>query len=357
MSTAIIYKTPNNELYHHGVKGMKWGVRRYQYADGSLTPAGRKRYSESTESTQSNVGATAKHLVNYDKTTITGKQYVDSYIKSGTTFSRIQTYDNFESHAFYATYMKQDVNKYMGLFGNNLQKRAAAEANHAEKLAKKTGNETDILKAKELRNKSDNLKVYQLHIKATQKLKVPSDENAGDITANLLKDSKFKSNLEASISDSKTKMRRPSQQLLFKQAQKALEKEPQKLSSSEKQTIYKAFNLSLTNHNDQQIAAQDRFYTELKKKGYNALLDYNDKEYSSYHAKRPMIVFDMDSVKLESVTEANPKVVDKLYTRYNTERILKEIPTNTVGLVNRYSQKTLNDCQSYVNSRLNEYTS
>lgn len=26
-----------NELYHYGVKGQKWGVRRYQYADGSLT--------------------------------------------------------------------------------------------------------------------------------------------------------------------------------------------------------------------------------------------------------------------------------------------------------------------------------
>ena len=32
------------ELYHHGVKGQRWGFRRYQNADGSLTPAGKKRY-------------------------------------------------------------------------------------------------------------------------------------------------------------------------------------------------------------------------------------------------------------------------------------------------------------------------
>lgn len=32
-----------NELSHHGIKGMKWGVRRYQNEDGSLTPAGKKR--------------------------------------------------------------------------------------------------------------------------------------------------------------------------------------------------------------------------------------------------------------------------------------------------------------------------
>lgn len=35
-----------NELMHWGIKGMKWGVRRYQNKDGSLTPAGRKRYDQ-----------------------------------------------------------------------------------------------------------------------------------------------------------------------------------------------------------------------------------------------------------------------------------------------------------------------
>lgn len=36
----------SNELYHYGILGMKWGVRRYQNKDGSLTKAGKKRYSQ-----------------------------------------------------------------------------------------------------------------------------------------------------------------------------------------------------------------------------------------------------------------------------------------------------------------------
>lgn len=37
------------ELYHWGVKGMKWGVRRYQNKDGSLTSKGKKRYSRMSD--------------------------------------------------------------------------------------------------------------------------------------------------------------------------------------------------------------------------------------------------------------------------------------------------------------------
>lgn len=38
-----IYRT-DDELYHHGIRGMRWGIRRYQNKDGSLTPRGKKRY-------------------------------------------------------------------------------------------------------------------------------------------------------------------------------------------------------------------------------------------------------------------------------------------------------------------------
>lgn len=82
------------ELYHHGIKGQKWGVRRYQYADGTYTPAGRKRYGvNQNQSRMERMASTmemrVKDCANTARTQVTGRQYVDGYLKKGTTFSRI----------------------------------------------------------------------------------------------------------------------------------------------------------------------------------------------------------------------------------------------------------------------------
>ena len=55
------------ELYHHGVKGMKWGVRRFQNKDGSMTDIGKKRYARD---------AREKEFNKYDESS--GKYYKQS---------------------------------------------------------------------------------------------------------------------------------------------------------------------------------------------------------------------------------------------------------------------------------------
>ena len=62
-----IYK---GELYHHGVNGQKWGIRRYQNPDGSLTAAGRKRLARQGQKELDNLDKEASehraNIIRYD---------------------------------------------------------------------------------------------------------------------------------------------------------------------------------------------------------------------------------------------------------------------------------------------------
>lgn len=63
-----------NELYHYGIKGQKWGVRRYQNKDGTLTPAGKKRLAKTIVATYSKHRSNPDHIEMYKAGVKTSKE-------------------------------------------------------------------------------------------------------------------------------------------------------------------------------------------------------------------------------------------------------------------------------------------
>ena len=81
------YIIQNEDLYHHGIKGQKWGIRRYQYKDGTLTPLGRKRLEKLTKERTKLLGNSdqSKETVPVKKT---AKDLSDEELRS--TINRLQ---------------------------------------------------------------------------------------------------------------------------------------------------------------------------------------------------------------------------------------------------------------------------
>lgn len=66
-------------LIHHGIKGQKWGIRRYQNEDGTLTTEGRKQYDKLTERQKHQYDRLPQHWKNVvDKQMARGKSYTNS---------------------------------------------------------------------------------------------------------------------------------------------------------------------------------------------------------------------------------------------------------------------------------------
>lgn len=72
----------NDSLQHHGVKGMKWGERRWQYKDGSLTPEGYIHYGYGKERSTSKETAVSKKSSKTSKKTVVKKKTVNDQVET-----------------------------------------------------------------------------------------------------------------------------------------------------------------------------------------------------------------------------------------------------------------------------------
>ena len=238
-----------DELQHWGIKGMRWGVRRYQNKDGSLTPAGKKRYSPSElgrEPIQKGVSVKSDGSITVDKGVSLQRLTSDnSRPLKDITYASMLEYDN-------AKYVKYIGGK--GIFGGGRDK--------------------------------------VLSMKANETLKAPSVDEASKIMVDILKNNqefrgKFTNMLGNTVSD------------------KELKRMIENPTGPDAQAWYFELNVSMTYSPEFDSSApfiQKTFGDALQKKGYNMLRDEND--FQNKVSKAPVIILNpQKTLSVVSVTD------------------------------------------------------
>lgn len=339
----------DDELYHFGVKGMKWGVRRYQNEDGSLTSLGKKRdkmlsdrKTAKKHSTTSNMvkaeysrrefedAKTRLKLENQKKKSKRQQDLEKKYIDQGfakdeaeiKAYNRAKTETILKvaggialaSAAAYVAYKHYDkVTDRVFEKGSEIGRLTNNGSEPTNRAFYGFVNKHDKDRYEGLYGKTlgANGPVYRKAMRAAGDINVASPESARKVLKNMFNTDKqsfdvFKKNIDAmaSVVPPTTK-----QGKLWRKAKQELD--PGKIGDN----TYKAFNTTLVLHTKEQQPINDKFYSAMKKAGYGAIRDVNDKENSGYFARNPLIVFDTDKIDVEGFTKLGSDHIDSMFAK------------------------------------------
>ena len=360
-----MYQYPDY-MYHHGVKGMKWGVRRYQNADGSLTAAGKKR-EQYINAKKSGNDVDAKYFKREFKDAKI-REKLNSKEKSKRQLkleSKYQEQGFSKSDAEVQAYKRIRTEKVLAVAGvmtisalaaygiNEKRSRELDQFIKSDTLLGRVdsdGNKSvrDAFYAYEAKNSKDRNRyqgiygiqtamggknVYTKNIRVAESgIKVASPKNGKRAIAELMSsDPAYKQNVKDVIRNHISEGQLgPKQMLVQKKALRDLE------AGRITDSVYDAVNTNLVRHDPLSEKANKKFYDKLLSSGYQAVKDMNDSKHSGYRSENPLIVFDKSKVIVESVSKRDVKeVISKGVEetgKLATERLIHDYSKPIAGL-------------------------
>jgi len=355
-------------LAHYGVKGMKWGVRRYRDEDGSLTALGRKRYEyQEAKKTQGRKNAAEVSFRRRELNDQKIREKIPSKKKSKRQENLEKQYqaegyskDDAEIQAYkrvrteralaiaggmtllalgaYAAYRHYDnttdrilqEGASLGRISSNSNKSvkdafyAFANKHDEKRYTGMYGRQTMTL----------NDKVFKKSISVGKSgIKVASRDSAKRVLSDLYKnDSDYRNDINKMVREfAVMNMGQGKTGRLFRDAWNDLQK------GNVSNKAYDAVNALLTVHNEEGNRASSKLYSALKDAGYSAIRDMNDVKYSGYGAKNPLIIFDNSKVNVDAVSELGRQTINELYSKEYpkavSSRVGKQlVPYLAVGL-------------------------